>query len=341
MLSARTLWSSSLLALTLATAMPAHGADGPPISEQAKRNFRVGVALLEDPDGARYEEAYTAFKAAYQDSPSPKILGNLALCAMKLERDSEAIDDYARYLREAPGISAAERAQIERDLTMLRANVATLTLSVNASRFTVVDRRSRPGTTPVINTYEGNGGRIELGLRPGHHELVVRSPGRIDQPLEVDLPVSGRDLRAIALPPSATAAAPVETTAATTSRPSLVGPLIVTGVGAALLTAGTVTGIVALHKTNTIQDHCPLNHCPAGYDLAGARSSARTYTHVTDGLLLGGALVAAGGVTWLTLKLTGVGEDDSARPAAQQARRFDGGAMCTAHGCAGELKVAF
>ncbi|HYJ09195.1 MAG TPA: hypothetical protein VEX18_09295, partial [Polyangiaceae bacterium] len=63
-----------------------------PISDNARAHFNAGVSLLQDPDGARYEEAYREFQAAYADSPSWKICGNLGITAMKLERDGEAID---------------------------------------------------------------------------------------------------------------------------------------------------------------------------------------------------------------------------------------------------------
>ncbi|RYE94271.1 MAG: hypothetical protein EOO75_02405 [Myxococcales bacterium] len=309
--------------------------NGGTISDEARRNFRVGVALLEDPDGARYEEAYTAFKAAYVASMSPKILGNLALCAMKIERDNEAIEAYSRYLREAPGITPVERVQIERDLTQLRANLATVSLTVNAARFTVLDRRTRPGAPPIVNTYEGAGNKLDLGLRPGHHELHVRAEGMAEQVFEIELPVSARESRTIELKSAAPALAPVVPEAR--PRPSLTGPLVVSGAAVALLAAGAVTGIVAVNKTGDIQDQCPRNRCPAGYDLDGARSSARRFVRVTDGLLLGGAVVGVAGVTWLALKLTGSG---SAAPAPQTSR-FDGGAMCTHQGCAGEVKVSF
>ena len=57
--------------------------------------------MLQDPKAPRYEDAYREFKAAYAASPSYKILGNLGLCAMKIERDAEAIDAYEKYLKEA------------------------------------------------------------------------------------------------------------------------------------------------------------------------------------------------------------------------------------------------
>src|SRR5262245_18752054 len=84
----------------IATLAQAARADEVQISDKARDHFRAGVNFLQDPDGARYEEAYREFKTAYADSPSWKILGNLGLAAMKLERDGEAIEAYQKYLSE-------------------------------------------------------------------------------------------------------------------------------------------------------------------------------------------------------------------------------------------------
>src|SRR5690348_16782755 len=70
------------------------------ITEAARQHFKAGVNFMQDPDGARYEEAYREFTAAYAASPSWKILGNLGIAAMKLERDGEAIDAMEKYLME-------------------------------------------------------------------------------------------------------------------------------------------------------------------------------------------------------------------------------------------------
>ena len=88
-----------LLCGAVTSASPARAADVK-ISDNARKHFNAGVALLRDPDGARYEEAYGEFKVAYEASPSWKILGNLGIAAMKLERDGEAIDAFSRYLAE-------------------------------------------------------------------------------------------------------------------------------------------------------------------------------------------------------------------------------------------------
>jgi len=148
-----------------------------PISEQAREHFRVGVALLQDPAGPRYEEAYRAFQAAYADSPSPKILGNLALCAMNLERDSEAIDAYQRYLAEVADIDAEERAQIERDLQVLRGSVVPIELAVAPPQATVIDERIPARGERVTNRYSAAQGRLAIGIRAGHHRIRVEHPG--------------------------------------------------------------------------------------------------------------------------------------------------------------------
>ena len=58
------------------------------VSEEARTHFKAGVSLLQDPEGEWVEEAYREFKAAYAISKSPKMLGNMGFCAMRLERVS-------------------------------------------------------------------------------------------------------------------------------------------------------------------------------------------------------------------------------------------------------------
>src|SRR5215475_15565235 len=106
----RALFGSSALALVLLSS-GAHAQDVQ-ITDSARQHFKTGVAYLKDPDGARYEEAYREFKAAYADSPSWKILGNLGITAMKLERDGEAIEAFEKYLASGGNqIELAERSQ--------------------------------------------------------------------------------------------------------------------------------------------------------------------------------------------------------------------------------------
>src|SRR3954464_1177523 len=124
------------------------------ISEQARAHFQAGVNSLQDPDGARYEEAYREFKAAYQASPSWKILGNLGITAMKLERDGEAIEAFQKYLAGgAASLAPDEREQFQRDLATLKAGVVRLSLDVNLPGATITDERAPVTGSPVRNMY--------------------------------------------------------------------------------------------------------------------------------------------------------------------------------------------
>src|SRR5262245_21338337 len=66
----------------LGSAVPASVQEA--ISEEAKLYFANGVELLQD-QPPNYTDAYYQFKLAYEKSGSWKVLGNLGLCAMKLE----------------------------------------------------------------------------------------------------------------------------------------------------------------------------------------------------------------------------------------------------------------
>lgn len=149
-------------------------ADDVVITPEAKRRFAAGVALLEDPDGPRYEDAYRAFKSAYAASPSPKILGNIGLCAMKLERDGEAIEAYRRYLSEVDDIPPEEREQIQRDLGILEASSGEVTVTSDEAGFELVDER-RPTKGPEVRNVYGpiEGTSTTLRLRAGAHRLRV------------------------------------------------------------------------------------------------------------------------------------------------------------------------
>ena len=104
----RSLLASAGLFVVLAGSSLAHAADA--ISDEARTHFKAGVSLLQDPEGERVEEAYREFKAAYAISKSPKILGNMGFCAMRLERDGEAI---SRFDGAKTGAVALDRVAID------------------------------------------------------------------------------------------------------------------------------------------------------------------------------------------------------------------------------------
>jgi hypothetical protein len=157
-----------------------------PVSKDAQAHFNAGVSFLQDPDGARYEEAYLEFKAAYADSPSWKILGNLGITALKLERDGEAIEAFRKYLAEGgTELDPEEKAQVERDLATLEASSARVVLEVPEGAV-VLDERFPATGAAIRNSYRATAGKLEIGVRPGRHRFTATLQGK-NSPWEIEL----------------------------------------------------------------------------------------------------------------------------------------------------------
>lgn len=296
------------LAMTAAS-LPARAADVP-VSEEARQHFTAGVTFLQDPDGARYEEALREFQSAYAISPSWKMLGNLGIAAMKLERDGEARDAIRRYLAEGgANIEPDERAQMERDLQALETSVATLHVEATPAGVAIVDERQPVTGSTVVNRYGPLQGSVELGLRPGHHRLTAKLEGYADQVWEVDLQPRSKDAHRFQLVAASSPAARTETTPARksavvdTNRPPgnglRIGSYVALGVGAVGLGLGTVFAIQAQNHYKEGNDLCPSFPCgltQANYDKrdqAGKDGdSAKTISLV--GFVAGGVAVATG-----------------------------------------------
>ena len=269
------------------------------ISDEAKEHFKAGVALLQDPEGERVEEAYREFRSAYDLSASAQILGNMGFSAMRLERDGEAIDAYSRYLREVPDIEPDERAQIIRDLQTLTVGVARFTLEAPAGAI-VIDERVPVRGQHVTNAYGPvKEGKLEIGIRPGHHVFIAKLEGRQDATWEVEAFAGGKEQHTFVLPEVKVAVGPP---APTESHGTNVGPVVVLAGGAAALVASAITGVIALNKTSDIESSCPNNVCPRTYDLSGERSSTRNFVRVTDVLLLVGGVAVVAGAVYGTLE---------------------------------------
>ena len=268
------------------------------ISEQARAHFQAGVNSLQDPDGARYEEAYREFKAAYQASPSWKILGNLGIAAMKLERDGEAIEAFQKYLSGgAATLAPEEREQFQRDLGTLQAGVVKLSIDVNVPGATISDERVPVTGSAVRNTYVPNGQHLEIGVRAGHHKITASAPGYAPQVWEMEAISGAAQTHAFALerPVPTTVPTPTDGPIRSAERPTPTGFYIGLAATGVLAAGAGVMGALALGKNSEFND------ANKGRDFSNAKDlhdSVKTFNLVTD-VLIGAAVVSAGVTTYL------------------------------------------
>jgi len=311
----RFIWVLGAALLVLSVSSSAWGADVP-ISEEARAHFKRGVDLLTTPGGAKYGEAYVAFKAAYAASPSPRILGNIGLCAMKLERDGEAIEAYERYLNESGAVSDKEGAEIVADLLKLKGSLVRLKLTFEPREVTVIDERIRVVDPPVVNEYEVKYGRLEIGARQGLRRMTVRRAGYEPVTWQMEPPKGLVWKRAVKLVPrQAPPPGPSGRGDAAASHPDPDEPddetddwTLPTGVwisigatGVLAATAAVVGGVSLAQKAN-FEDKLDAGDLEAAEDL---RDSGKELNLATDILL-----ISAGAAALLTVIIYFVAPDE-------------------------------
>lgn len=248
-----------LLALSL-TVRPAAAADTP-ISEEARQHFQAGVAYLQDPDGARYAEAYQEFLTAYAASPSWKILGNLGIAAMKLERDGEAVDAYTKYLQEGGSdLDPAEREQITRDMNTLKTSLVSLTVETVPAGATIIDERIPATGNAIVNRYGPVTGPTKIGVKAGKHRFTAQLDGYDPLVWEVSAqPGEQSHNFELKKTPPAPPPGSLSVNGAPVDKPT--SPLRIAsyaafGVGVVGLGAGTFFAISSKNKQNDVKDKC-------------------------------------------------------------------------------------
>ena len=285
------------------------------ISEEAKLYFQNGVELIQN-QPPNYQDAYYQFKLAWDRSHSWKVLGNWGLCALKLERDGEAIWAYSEYLKKGGSdVDASERKDLERDLLLLNGNAATVTLTSPAPDFEVLDTRA--GSSAPPQNYKAEAGKLTLRLRAGTHTLRASYQGKT---LRWEVPLAPGNNENHAFDFSEPTVAPVGTPAAVAGAPAAatmpsataapgnasgerggglrMAGYVSAGAGVVALGTGAVLGILAKGKDSDARSECITVAsgllCPeraqAQFDSAKSQGSVATL------LLIGGGVFTAAGV---------------------------------------------
>ncbi len=309
----RSLFFAIIVLCSLAQPALAQDAASVPISEEARAHFNAGVSYLQDPDGAKYEEAHREFTAAYKLSPSWKILGNLGIAAYRLERDGEALAAFQKFLTEGgQEIDSEERAQFQRDAQTLNAAMVRLKVSSNPPGAVITDERIPQTGSTIRNRYAPLSAPQELGVRAGHHRFTASLEGRADVVWEVDLE-PGQSLEHV-FSLAAAGASP------TSGRPSdQAGGAALTadsgssmrtwsyvafGVGVVGLGAGTLFALQAKGDYDDANAFCPSFPCNLTQDRADQReeladSADGKKTLAIVGFAAGGVGLAAGTALFL------------------------------------------
>ena len=278
------------------------------ISEEAKLYFKNGVELIQATP-PNYQDAYYQFKLAYEKSHSWKVLGNLGLCALKLERDGEALDSYNEYLRSGgKDVDPEERTALERDTLLISGNSAILNLTSAAADADLIDTRAGSSVPP--QTYKFQNGVLALRLRAGTHTLTASSSDGRQEKWEVVLtPGKSVDHR-FAFAAQQPAAVPTPIAPAPAAQPVSQPPpvpdsdgkfpvrtvgFVTAGVGAAALVGGVVTGLLARSAESKATDACGADKvCPTSAE--SDFDSASSLATMSNVFFIGGGVLAAAGV---------------------------------------------
>jgi hypothetical protein len=305
---------SLVLAALLLTA-PAAADDA--ISEEAKLYFKNGVELIQN-QPPNYQDAYYQFKLAWEKSKSWKVLSNWGVCALKLERDGEAIWAYTEYLKQSgKDIDPDERKDLERDLLLLNGNAASVTVTSDVADLELVDARAGSAVPP--QTYRLEAGRLALRLRAGSHTLsashqgkslrweVTLSPGRTEEHrFEFTAPAGVAATPA----PAPAAAPPITSTNAGTDKDVVkqsggtvrkVG-YVVTGAGLLALGGGAFFGSQAKQDEKRLRERCrdlPDSGYSCPKNSEDAFDAAIDKANMANVLMIAGGVVAAGGVAMI------------------------------------------
>lgn len=318
--------ASSALLLALLVGTDARAEE---VSERARLYFKNGVELLQS-SPPNYQDAYHQFRLAYEESRSWKVLGNLGLTALKLERDGEAYDCYQRYLEQGGDeIDPAERAALEREMLLITGNSAVVRITSSEAKLELLDTRAGSNVPPQPYVFEG--GELSLRLRAGTHTITATA-------------ADGRQLtwKTVITPGKELSyrfdfeASPEETDGATAGEGPLGEPdsarrtrggtvrtvgFVTAGVGGAALIGAVVTGLMAKNLEDKALERCDRQAqvCPAELEqqITDDLDKANQLGTMTNVLLIGGGVLAAAGVTMIVFggpETVGSTEVTAARP---------------------------
>jgi hypothetical protein len=293
------------LASTTVRADPTPTPEPDPARAEAEARYSRATRLYEE---GNYEAALAEFRRAYTITHEHRVLYNIAQLCYRTKDYVCSVEAFESYLVEGGDrISAERRAEVNGYVAELLPRIGTLRVEVDAGAEVVVDDVPR-GHAPLDRP---------IRLSAGQHHVRVLKTGKIPETRTVEVVgAAAASLRidlVDALPQEAPATArplppPAEAHAAS---PWTTSSWV--GLGAAGVLAGgaTVTGVMAVHASNTLADTSYAG--PPSADAMSQQSRVKTLRTTTD-VLAGAAIVTLGVTLYFTLRTP-----TNARPSASAA----------------------
>ena len=257
--------------------------------DEARAHYETGLQLYNE---GNFDAALVELQRAYEIAPTYRILYNIGKIYHKTNHYSEAIRDYEGYLEQGGAEIASERrAEVEKDLAVLKSRVASVEVVVNV-----------PGADVSVDD-------VPVGKAPLPHSLVV-DPGR--RKISAGKAGYAPATQVLMLAPSDAVAAhlnlidlrPRESRHEVHVDPGPRNRAIVSGIATGVFLAGaTVFGVLALNANSTLSS----DRTTFGIDpntLSHDSNAVKTWSILSDSCT-GLAIVGAGFgayFTWQALR---------------------------------------
>lgn len=272
-----------LVALLALTASPvlAQGRD----ATTAEALFNEGREAVKAGD---FPRACAKFRESNRLDPAPGTVFNLADCEEKLGHVATAWTLFREVTQRVPASDERHAIATER----------AKALEPKLPKLTVALAPGAPAGTRVLRDgVELGAAALETALPvdPGAHTLVVEAPGHRRSTRQVSVGEGQHERLTLSVGPAAPASAGADRAGARPSSAKRTWGWVLSGVGAAGLSVGTVTGLMVLGEKRRVDDNCDAEkRCnQTGMDAVDA---GRTLGTVSGASFIVGGLALAGGV---------------------------------------------
>jgi hypothetical protein len=252
-------------------------------SGEALEHFKKAVGLTQK---GKTRDALDEFQAAYDLSPSWRILYNIGLLARAEHDDLRSFLAFRKYLADGGAdVPKPRRTEVEQALSELRPRVGSLEVRVSREGAAVTIDDVVVGVTPLPEP---------VFLRPGKHRVTVAHRG-LGVERTVDIAAGAQATVELVLTPRS--APSVQPTSAPTveQRASTLPKKVAFGIAGTLGIAGLVTGVTAIAMSKGLSNQAYVDANQAA-TLRSRGSTVNGLATATDLLLIGAAVSGSVGL---------------------------------------------